>query len=103
MDETERPGGLLSAFLQDSWKATPRLTLNYGLRYDYPFLPAYGTNATIGKQGGIETGDMDFGNGTYIVQKLPPPCSVARLRSLHSGQWNTARACRGESHRQDHP
>jgi hypothetical protein len=76
VDELERPGGLLSAFLQDSWKATPRLTLNFGLRYDYPFLPAYGTNATIGKQGGIETGDMDFGNGTYIVQVLPPPCTV---------------------------
>ncbi len=76
VDEVERPGGLLSAFLQDSWKATPRLTLNYGLRYDYPFLPAYGTNATIGKQGGIETGDMDFGNGTFIVQVLPPPCTV---------------------------
>jgi len=76
VNELERPGGVLSLFLQDSWKATPRLTLNYGLRYDYPFLPAYGTNATIGQQGGIETGDMDFGNGTYIVQKLPPPCSV---------------------------
>jgi Carboxypeptidase regulatory-like domain len=76
VDEVERPGGLLSAFLQDSWKATPRLTLNYGLRYDYPFLPAYGTNATIGKQGGIESGDMDFGNGTFEVQVLPPPCTV---------------------------
>ena len=76
VNELERPGGLLSAFLQDSWKATPRLTLNYGLRYDYPFLPAYGTNATIGKQGGIETGDMDFATGNYIIQKLPPPCSV---------------------------
>jgi hypothetical protein len=76
VDEVERPGGLLSAFLQDSWKATPRLTLNYGMRYDYPFLPAYGTNATIGKQGGIETGDMDFGNGTFIVQVLPPACTV---------------------------
>jgi outer membrane receptor protein involved in Fe transport len=76
VDEVERPGGLLSAFLQDTWKATPRLTLNFGLRYDYPFLPAYGTNATIGKQGGIETGDMDFGNGTFIVQVLPPPCNV---------------------------
>jgi hypothetical protein len=76
VDETERPGGLMSIFLQDSWKASPRLTLNYGLRYDYPFLPAYGTNATIGKEGGPETGDMDWGTGNYIIQKLPPPCSV---------------------------
>ena len=76
VDEIERPGGVLSAYLQDSWKATPRLTLNYGLRYDYTFMPAYGTNATIGKNGGIETGDMDWDNGIYIVQKVPPPCSA---------------------------
>src|SRR5581483_10917599 len=29
-----------------------------------------------GQQGGIETGDMDFDTGTYVLQKLPPPCSV---------------------------
>ena len=76
VNETERPGGLLSIFLQDSWKASPRLTVNYGVRYDYPFIPPYGTTATIGQQGGIETGDMDFANGTYILQYLPPPCAV---------------------------
>ena len=76
VDETERPGGLLSVFLQDSWKATPRLTLNYGLRYAYPFIPPYGTTATIGHQGGIETGDMDFNNGTYELQYLPPACTA---------------------------
>ena len=76
VDEIERPGGVLSAYLQDTWKATPRLSLNYGLRYDYTFMPAYGTNATIGKNGGIETGDMDWDNGLYIVQKVPPPCSA---------------------------
>jgi hypothetical protein len=76
VDELERPGGVLSAYLQDSWKVTPRLSVNYGLRYDYTFIPGYGTSATIGKNGGPETGDMDWDNGTYIVQLLPPPCSV---------------------------
>jgi hypothetical protein len=76
VNEQERFGGLMSWFLQDSWKATPRLTINAGLRYDLTFIPPYGTNATIGQEGGIENGDVDFSNGTYIVQKLPPPCSV---------------------------
>jgi hypothetical protein len=75
VNEQTRPGGLMSWFLQDSWKATSRLTLNFGLRYDLTFIPPYGTNETIGQEGGIETGDIDFSNGTYIVQKLPPPCS----------------------------
>ncbi len=65
----------MSLFVQDTWKATPRLTVNAGLRYDYTFIPPYGTNATIGKQGGIETGDYDFSNGTYVLQKVPPTCS----------------------------
>jgi hypothetical protein len=76
VNEQTRFGGLMSWFLQDSWKATPRLTLNAGLRYDLTFIPPYGTDATIGQEGGIETGDPDFSNGTYIVQKVPPPCSV---------------------------
>jgi Carboxypeptidase regulatory-like domain len=76
VEEATRPGGVLSMFGQDSWKATQRLTLNFGLRYDYTFIPPYGTNATIGKQGGIETGDMDFSNGTYVLQKVPPSCAT---------------------------
>jgi hypothetical protein len=74
--ETTRPGGLMSLYIQDSWKATSKLAFNFGLRYDRTFIPPYGTNATIGQQGGIETGDIDFSNGTYIVQQLPPPCTV---------------------------
>jgi hypothetical protein len=73
--ETTRLGGVLSWYLQDSWKATSKLTVNVGLRFDRTFRPPYGEENTIGKQGGIETGDMNFNNGTYVIQKLPPPCS----------------------------
>jgi len=73
--ETTRPGGVMSFYFQDSWKVTPKLTVNIGLRYDRTFQPPYGTDATIGQNGGIETGAINFNDGTYVVQKLPPPCS----------------------------
>jgi len=71
-----RPGGVMSAFVQDSWRATPKLTLNAGLRYDVTLYPPMGTDKQIGVSGGPEAGDMNFNNGTYILEKLPPPCSV---------------------------
>jgi len=76
VNEQTRPGGVFSAFVQDSWKATPRLTINYGLRYDLTVIPPFGTNETVGQQGGIETGDINFNDGTYVIQHPPPPCSV---------------------------
>ncbi|HZY61414.1 MAG TPA: carboxypeptidase-like regulatory domain-containing protein [Edaphobacter sp.] len=71
---TERPGGIMSFYVQDSWKVTSRLTASYGLRYDRTFIPAYGKENTVGQQGSIETGDYDFNNGTYILQVAPPSC-----------------------------
>jgi hypothetical protein len=73
---TERPGGIGSIYLQDSWKMTRNLTVNYGIRYDRSVIPAYGTQASVGLQGSIETGDFDFSTGQYILQQLPPLCSV---------------------------
>jgi hypothetical protein len=71
-----RPGGVMSGFVQDSWRANPKLVINLGLRYDHTFNPPYGTSAQIGQNGGPETGDIDFNNGTYIVQWLPPSCAT---------------------------
>jgi len=75
VDVTLRPGGIGSAFLQDSWRATANLTVNYGLRYDRTAIPQFGTDATIGQQGSIETGDFDFNTGNYILQVAPPTCA----------------------------
>src|SRR5271170_4098358 len=71
-----RPGGVMSEFVQDSWRVNPKFVINLGLRYDHTFNPPYGTSAQIGQNGGPETGDINFNNGTYIVQWLPPTCSV---------------------------
>jgi hypothetical protein len=40
-----------SAFVQDNWKATPRLTLEMGVRYDYEFLPSPVSNLTTATTG----------------------------------------------------
>jgi hypothetical protein len=71
-----RPGGEMSEFVQDTWRVTPRLTMNAGVRYDLTLNPPYGTSKQIGQNGGPETGDDDLDNGTYVVQWLPPACSV---------------------------
>jgi Carboxypeptidase regulatory-like domain len=76
VNEATRQGGLFSTFFQDSWKASPRLTINYGVRYDLTLIPPYGTLATIGQQGGIETGEPNYSDGTYVLQYPPPPCTV---------------------------
>jgi outer membrane receptor protein involved in Fe transport len=73
--ETTRWGGVMGYYFQDSWKASQRLTVNLGLRYDRTFIPPYGLPETAGFNGGIEAGSIDFNSGTYIVQKLPPSCT----------------------------
>lgn len=67
-------GGVISGYFQDQWKATPKLTVNLGLRYDRTVIPSYGTAAA----GNQYVGDLDLLRGIYIVQHAVgslPPCS----------------------------
>lgn len=69
--KTYRFGGVMGFYGQDSWKATSRLTVNFGLRYDRTFIPAIGTV----QDGGIYMGDIDYNRGIYVLQAVPGPCS----------------------------
>ena len=51
----------IAAFVQDDWKITPKLTLNFGVRYDIFSAPAF-------PDGGVSTFDLDFSRTGPDVQ-----------------------------------
>jgi hypothetical protein len=60
-------------YFQDQIKATNRLTINLGGRYDVTLRPLQGSL----KDGNLYIGDLDLNNGTYILQAQPPSCAQA--------------------------
>jgi len=70
VNEVANGGWMDGFFIQDQWKATPRLTVNIGFRYDLRLWPIYGA----GKD--LYTGDADAVTGQYYLTAVPPNCSA---------------------------
>lgn len=71
VNEVAKGGWMDAAFVQDQWKVTSRLTVNFGLRYDLRLWPIYGQ----GKD--LYTGNANPMTGQYILTAVPPNCSAS--------------------------
>lgn len=69
--ETEHGGWVDGFYFQDQWKATSRLTMNLGARYDVSLFPIAGSTEEKNNQ----IGDLDLHNGTYILEASAPSCA----------------------------
>ena len=61
-------------YFMDKWKVTDKLTVNIGLRYDLMLWPGYGSGPSDPTS---QVGNIDFNNGTYVIQTNSPDCASA--------------------------
>jgi hypothetical protein len=61
-------------YFMDKWKVTDKLTVNVGLRYDLMLWPGYGSGTSDPTS---QVGNIDFNNGTYVIQTNSPDCASA--------------------------
>jgi len=61
-------------YFMDKWKVTDRLIVNLGLRYDLMLWPGYGSGSSDRTS---QVGNIDFNNGTYVIQTNSPDCASA--------------------------
>jgi hypothetical protein len=67
--------GIYAPYVQDRWKLTPKLTVNFGLRIDY-FSSPYITNHGLLSEFDPNTGNYAIGTSTPLAQCVPAaaPC-----------------------------
>ncbi|HLJ13310.1 MAG TPA: carboxypeptidase regulatory-like domain-containing protein [Bryobacteraceae bacterium] len=70
--QSVRFGGTMGYYFQDQWKATGKLTVNLGIRYDRTFTPPFGTPGDNNEY----VGDLNLNNGTYVLEAVPAACSA---------------------------
>lgn len=65
-------GGWVSGFyVGDKWKASDRLTINYGIRVDRTLVPQWGVKSDKS----AFVGSLNLNDGKYWVREQPPFCS----------------------------
>ena len=69
-------GWIDGVYVEDQFKATPRLTINLGFRNDMIWTPIYGTHK--GGDGNYYTGNANPITGQYELNALPPNCSATQ-------------------------
>jgi hypothetical protein len=74
VNETEHGGWVNGWYIQDEFKISSRLTLNFGLRWDVTLWPIYGQTPAPDAY----VGNVDFNNGTYILANEPTACSATK-------------------------
>ena len=68
---SENGGWVDGFYFGDQWKATDRLAINWGVRYDLTLLSTWGSK----EDKTIYVGSLNGNNGTYILQVPTPFCS----------------------------